>query len=181
MRVGFEATLDDVMDVQLRCLAPSATHRGLVRAGAIATGFLTGLVLAWIAPEDIEIKLLIGAGGFLAAVALFLFLYPRILNRALRRYCREATGGAESFEVQVELRTDGVWVKQLGNEVVVPWVNVRGIEEREDSIELLARPAGMTAVRKRAFSSAGQMIEFMQLASAPLGQPLLGPDKAPGA
>jgi hypothetical protein len=80
----------------------------------------------------------------------------------------------------VELGPNGVWVKQLGNELVVPWDNVEGIEESADSIDFPIRHGGMIIVRKRAFGSVDEETEFMELAARHVGRAPSRQDQSPG-
>jgi hypothetical protein len=167
MRVEFNITLDDCVDVELRALARNRVTRLWRWEGSILAGFLGGAALFLFIPESFGVKLAFGALGLIAGVVIFPLFYQRNIERKLRRYYRDQLGPEDSFPVQVQLCPGGLRVKQRGVESTLDWATVEGIEERHDSVDFLILHGRILAVRKRAFSSADAMGEFVGLAQRP--------------
>src|SRR5262249_52865198 len=164
MRVRFEATLDDVVDVSLRALARSRVARGWRWQGSLAAGVLTGitlfLTLSLLDPlgqEPPELKFILTALGAVSTAVIYPFMYRWIVATRLRNYCKEKLGAAAPFTVEVQLDPEAVRVKQLGTEVAIEWASVEEIQEREDSVDIVTRHSEIIAVRRRAFDSFAAM------------------------
>ena len=181
MRVQFEATLDDLVDVHVRALARSRVARGWRWEGSLLCGLLAGIglflslsVLGDLIEWPFEAKLALSIVGAIAGAVVYPFSYRRTIAHRLRKYCREQIGAELPFTVEVELHLEGVRVKQLGADITFEWASVEDIQEREDSVDIVTRHGGMVAVRRRAFDSFGAMEEFVDLARRYLDQSQAG-------
>jgi hypothetical protein len=175
MRVEFDATLDDLVDVHLRLLARSRVARGWCWSGSIATGLVAGSGLLILIPElfsplampwevEITLAILLAVLGGIVAAAIYPSVYRRIVATRLRRYCREQLRSDAPFTVEVQLLPGGIRAQQLGTEIACDWANVKAIEEGEDSVDFVVRSGGIIAVQDRAFASSTARREFVELA-----------------
>jgi hypothetical protein len=114
MRVRFEATLDDFVDVQIRILPRSKVARRWRWHGAIGTGLLVGFVLFALIPESIPFKFACGASGVLVGSALSILLYRWVLRRRISQYYREQFGTDGPVGVTIELTPADIWADQMG-------------------------------------------------------------------
>lgn len=164
MRVEFDATLDDLVDVQLRSLKCSRVARGWRWESTISAGLVAGVIMFLLVPEPFEAKIALGVVGLLAGAAVYSLVYRATVQSRTRDYCREFLGKQNSFIVEVELGPEGVQCKQLGVQSTIEWGNIEGVQESHDSVDILLRAGGLIAVRKRAFESREARDEFVQLA-----------------
>ena len=164
MKVHFDFTVDDMVDVTERATGRSALVRSWRwRSTAIACG-VTALAVYLLSP---------GSEGFRVfaaciAIGLGLTFFPSSTERArrsrLRRFLRERLGGDGPFRCEVELKPEGVAVSQAGTQALRDWSTIVSIEEGPDAVELVPRGAGSLVVRNRAFASPAERAEFIRLA-----------------
>jgi YcxB-like protein len=171
MRVQFDASLDDLVDVTLRGLSRSRSFSPYRSAdnlgGGIFGGLFAGVGVYWVAHDKPqEIRLAIAGIASVAALILFPILRLWLIRRRIRRYCREKLGSDLPFAVQVELSPKGIDTKQKTGQVIYEWKQVESIRETPDSIDIYARHGGIVMVKKRAFSSTEEMQRFVEEAKS---------------
>jgi YcxB-like protein len=165
MRVQFEFTVDDVVDVQLRALRRSRAARSWRWRDLITTSVLTGAVLFAVIPEGIFGRLVMGGLGLALGGLLYALLNERTVKRRLRKLYEENAGSDNTFLCEVELNESGIHIKQNGMEIIYTWANVKEIQETEDSVDIYTRKGGCVVVRKRAFNGPGEQQQFIELAN----------------
>jgi hypothetical protein len=163
MRVQFDATLDDFVDVTTRCLARSKQIRKWRWDGLLTSGLIAWLAIYVLFPGPPVKKMLAGFMGAIVAACIYPFTYRSTVNRRLRKLCREHIGTDGPVTVQVELTEKGIWAKQQNTQIIHEWANVEMIQETDDSIDFFMRDGTATVVRKRAFESEEAKREFMDL------------------
>jgi hypothetical protein len=180
-RIHFDATLDELVDTNLRLRTRSRTVQGYrTRSVWVAGGALCVALLAvvFIRTRDAAVDISVANWGVLIAVALglgavFGYLYGLYYDRAVRRQYRqvlaEQFGGASHFRCEIELRDEGVWVVQKGLEITFPWSNAAGVEDTGDAIELRFTP-GIVVARNRAFRDGVDRARFLERARALAGR-----------
>jgi len=165
MRVQFDATLDDLVDVSLRALRRSKAVRSWRRvdylSGVFLAAILAGLPLFLLLPEPPDTRLIFGLLAALTAACLYPLVYNSVVKRQLRGFYREQVGGNCPFVVEVELSRAGVIAHQNGCTIGFDWTQVELIQETADSIDFYARQSGIVVVRKRAFDSTSSMLQFI--------------------
>jgi len=165
MKVSFEATLEDLVDVHLRILKRSkrfeAERRKVWVMGSIAVGLITFAVI----PETIEIKLISGVIGALLTALLYPFSHQKSVEKRVRNYCRDQVGTDGSFVVEVELSEQGLTFKQLKTQVTHDWSTVQDIQVSDDRTDFLLQGGGLATVRARAFETPEQRETFLELAN----------------
>jgi hypothetical protein len=170
MKVQFEFTLDDLVDVAERALDKSRLAASLRWRGGAATVLLAGacvyLVTWGPAPYRLAFALAVGL-----VVAVF---YPKAARsarqRRLRRLYRERLGAPGPFSCEVEITPSGITTTQVGARTTREWASIAAIEDRGDSIEFVTHGAGTVLVRNRAFRSRDEWREFLDTARGYLAQ-----------
>lgn len=177
-RIHFDATLDEIVDVNLRLTTRTQSFRAYrARAVWVAGGCLSAAVLAmvFIRARQADVAVSTAIWGVLVVVALTLgagfgYLYGLYVDWAMRRQYKrvvaeqlELLGGTTDVRCDIELRREGVWVVQKGLEVTFPWSNAAGIEDTGDAIELRFSP-GLVVARNRAFHNSLDRARFLERA-----------------
>jgi len=161
MRVQFDATLDDFVDVTQRSLKRNKPINSWWNGELYALSFIAGLGVYVYSPGQKPALSLL-------AVGLVMYFYSYIqtfwANRYLRRICRERLGIVGPVKIEVELSERGVWSKQFHTEILRAWQGVTAVEEAADSIDFFTSDEQMLAVRKRAFSTEDEKKRFLSLA-----------------
>jgi len=170
MRVQFEFNLDDCVDASMRFLARSKAASWQWQGLAYSAFFTWLLVFA-------VVTLLYGRPGIGAAIgvvlaALSAVLYPssyeKTLERRLRKLHQEQFESANTFVCEVELKAEGVQVRQMERQVIYEWSSVEEIQETVESVDIFTRDGGGVVVRNRAFPTAADRNEFLRAAWASL-------------
>ena len=95
----------------------------------------------------------------------FAAIYRRFLDKEIRTQHRkivaEQLGGKPSVHSEVELRQDGVWVRQAGLEMLFPWSGCTGVLDNRDDIQM-DFTLGMCVIRNRHFASAAEREMFLE-------------------
>ncbi len=166
MHVQFEFTQDDLIDVSKRVAARLKTVRAFHLKVRLATSLLTGLVIFLIAYRTPLKATFFGLVGALLAALLYPGSAKRGTDKQMRRIAKEIFGDVNSFLCEVELRPDGVWVRQMDHQILYEWPSVEEIRDSADSVEVLTRDGSGIVVRNRAFSSPEERLRFIELARA---------------
>ena len=166
MHVEFEFTHDDFLDAQKRFIARWKILRSSQLKGTLSTAFWSGLLVFLFFYRTP------GKGAVLALVAAVLgaLFYKVSITRnfakRMRALSRETLGDASSFLCEVELRPEGVWVRQGNCQVLHEWPSVEEIEETSDSVDIFTKHRSGVVVRNRAFASPEERLRFIELATA---------------
>lgn len=165
MKVRFEATFEELVDVNMRAWRASAAARSLRRrdiavfllmmaAGAMVASLLAGAPM---------VGAIITA---LIAAAVLAPIYPRIydwsLRRRLTRIVRESAGPGDSWPVDVELDDRGIHVSTRDGASLMPWTTVRAINDLPEGIEVRTGESGILMIRSRAFDSSDTRTAFIE-------------------
>jgi hypothetical protein len=164
MRVQFEFTRDDLIDVAKRFSARSKVVRSWKWSGMFYSAlFAWLLVFAFYYPTPMKGTLI----GFVAAVGAAL-LYPsfhgRETEKRLRKLHQEKLGNENSFVCEVELTQAGFSVSQMNRQIKYDWQAVEEIKDTSDSVDIFTRDGGGVIVRNRAFQSDSDRVRFVELA-----------------
>jgi len=164
MKVRFEFTLDDMVDVTERATARSGLIRSW-RAQSTVIMCCIAAALAYITvPAEIGWRLFAAA----AAIGITAALYPAGMASArrsrLRQFMLERFGGEGPYTCEVEIGPAGLQISQAGTRSMREWSSIVAIEDVTAGIEFVSRPGGTLIVRNRAFASAANRAEFLRLA-----------------
>ena len=118
MRVQFEYTLDDVVDVQLRALKRSAEARAWRWQDMVVTSLLSGVLLFAIIPGETSSRLIVGLIGLILGALLYPIVNESTVKRRLRKLFQENAGPDKVLICEVELSESGVHTRQNGMEII---------------------------------------------------------------
>lgn len=162
--VQFDATVDDLVDVQLRFLRKSKVASSWPRVDGLFISLGTALAVF------VLIRFLLDAGlaaGFIGAgiAALVAYItyphdYERRIRRRLSRLLTEQFGKSQSLLCEVELRPKGIWVRQGNIEIIHDWAALRAIQDTPAGVEFTFS-GGLLLVRSRAFATRAERDEFL--------------------
>jgi hypothetical protein len=169
MKVQFEFTPNDLIDVHNRMVARSKVWRSTRLKGLLATALLVWMVIFLLLHRTPLLGVIIGLFAAALAALLFPVMQKREVEKHLRRLSTEIFGNTKSVLCEVELRPEGVWVRQMNNQILYEWPSVEEVEETPDSVDIFNRNGSGLVVRNRAFSSAEERSRFIRLAKAGVG------------
>lgn len=169
VRVEFDASVDEFVDVSLRLANRLKTHRAQRRSSQNAIGVFFGVafavfVIGSASPRPPAVwAAAIGGAVALGALMHYVFgLYDdRCARRQYRRVAEEMFRGAARVRCEIELRFDSVWARQLGTELTFPWAGSMAITDAADGVELWFHPLALVLARDRAFQSAADRRAFL--------------------
>ena len=164
MKVSFEATFEDFMDVCIRTIKNSKGHNSAKRNGWIISSIFVGLVVLAIVPSTLGEKLIWGVIGSFLIALIYPYLYQKSLENRARNYCQNQMGTDDAFLVEIELNPQGVTSKQLKTQVTHDWSAVQDIQVTSDKVDFIFQDGGITTVRARAFETPEQQEKFVELA-----------------
>jgi hypothetical protein len=163
MKVEFNYTIEDMVDVQLRLLKSSRAARAWRWRDLVMTSLLTGAFLFAVIPEGITGRIIMGSIGLLLGGVLYPILNEITVKRRLRNWCEEHVGSDKTFTCEVELTQSGIHTKSNGTQIIYAWENLKDIKETEDSVDIYFEKGGLLAVRNRAFASPDEHRRFIDL------------------
>ncbi len=166
MRIDFDCTQTEIEDAYKRRLINSPTARSSYRRIERLAPVLAGLVLALAVPATLVWRLVAGVLG----LVLFAVLTPQIIRRGrdqmVSQMVREQMGAGPTWRITIDLVADGLTIAYSGITVIRDWRTVAGVEETENAAYLrYCVGGGMTPIPARAFGSAQQRAEFIELAT----------------
>jgi len=172
MRLEFDMTVDDAVDLNQRVLARSKTARSVRSRSIWITTLVSGPIslATWIlgsgsSPEGPAMWAVgIGVAVVVSVLAYFLgrWFYDSTVSRRVRRMVLEQFSSASSVQCEMEVRPTALWTSQDGTEITFPWRDLEEVVDTGNAIELRFR-TGLAIARSRVFSSPGQRAEFLSL------------------
>ena len=106
--------------------------------------------------------------------ALVILLYPRWLRSSLenrmRQIADEIMAAPGPYVCEVELRPEGLWLRQMDKQTIYEWKSLEAVEETADSVDIFSRDGGGVVVRNRAFSSETDGSRFIELVRSGLSK-----------
>ena len=174
MRVEFEFTQEDSIDVTKRVLARSKVIRSWQWKGWLSTAVIGWMVWVLVSVALFSTSPLNAALTGLIVAGLAALFYPgshrRAVEKRLRNLHKEKFGQTKSFTCEVELTPTGVSVRQMNRQTTYEWSIVTEILVTEDSVDIFTRDDSGVVVRKRAFKSLEEQWQFVGLAKQYLEQ-----------
>lgn len=132
MRVYFEATIDELIDIHEHAIRRSKSFSSEQRRNTIIGTILGGLfsgtgtyfTLVWLNTTTTSVAL-----GFalMSAIGSSIWFWSSSGDKFRRRfkiYIREQYGDRDSFPYEIELSESGICTKQLGVQCISEWSNV---------------------------------------------------------
>src|SRR5262249_18738821 len=142
MYVQFEFTRADLVDTNKRLLGRSNLVNVGSRKGSINNAVIVGAIVFLILRNDPMVGLVVG----LVAGLVIVLLYPKLQKSGFdgRLHGAAANLMAEPgpYVCEVELRPEGVWVRQMNMQIIYEWKIVEAVEEIDDAVTIFARGGG---------------------------------------
>ncbi len=167
MRFEFDATLDEIVDANMRLAEHAQAYRRERRRAQwlVAVCYAVASVVAVLRGIDVSgVAAAITLAFGLASGMLGFFVYGRFHDWYARRNCsrmvRELYRGLEPVGCAFEVRQDSLWSRVKDIETTFPWSSLTRVNEAPDSIELWFNP-GLAVVRNRAFRSRDERRVFL--------------------
>jgi len=172
-RVEFEATLDDLVDANLRLARSTRAFRSSRRRSIWFSRIVPAAAFVYFRTPYLDD---LTAGGRVALVAalavagwlfglVFARYYDWVVTRQYREVVAELLGDAQTVSGVIELRQDEVWTEQNGTQSTFPWSRSAGVEDTGDAIELRFNP-GIVVVRNKYLADADQRVRLLAQARA---------------
>jgi hypothetical protein len=163
--VGFEATIDEIVEVNLRPYALSTEFRRYRRQAMLWSGAtVVFCILAvasplWKAGQGIvafAIALILGTSvGWLSGRA-----YEHLTKKRVHQQVAEELRGSQTLRCDVELRSSGLWIDQDHVEVLHRWTDVTAVNDTSSGVEIMMRNT-ILVVRSRAFANPAEREAFI--------------------
>ena len=170
-RLAYDASIDDAVETAWRLANRTAAFQKQVRQYVLVVSVGLGLVLSatWAyfgSARTVSQLALALLAGVLAGV-LFGPLFRRELAKQFlkqhRKVVSEQFGHKPTIPSELELRTDALWVRQAGMEMLFPWSGCTGVRDNPNDIEIGFLP-GICVVRNRHFASPVERHTFLDTA-----------------
>src|SRR5262245_42343684 len=157
MRVQYEATLDDMVDVSLRAMSRSRLARSWRWQSALGTGLVAGLILFELVHESPGVSLAVGGIAAVVGEALYAIRQVRAVRLVRLKYCQEQYGADGTVKFELQLSEAGLWSRQNKTHTIFDWPAISAIEQTPDAIDFLTREGGVVSVHRRGFQSDEEM------------------------
>lgn len=161
-RIEFDATLEEVADVNMRLVRNTKAFRRSRAQYRWAAGAVIAGVLAVTLQDRVSTFSLVALGAISGFLAAYLYgrWYERSLSRSYMRMISELYGGAPTVRCAFESRDHMLWTKVGSTEMSFPWSDRVAVNDVGDSIEVWFNP-GLAVVRNRAFRTDADRRAFL--------------------
>ena len=164
MHVQFEFTQDDLVDASRRFLNRRNLGRSRAWKSSLFSAISVGVIIFFFLRNSPTTGLLLGLLG----AGIIILIYPRLeksgLDGRLRRVVAEMMPDPGPYVCEVEIRSEGVWLRQMNKQIIHEWQSLEAIEETPDSVDIFTRDGGGVVIRNRAFASEGDRRQFIEVA-----------------
>ena len=167
-RIEFDATHEEVADVNMRLLLSTKAYRRSRLQYQWAVGVVVAGVLAVTVEEHLSTPSVIALSAVCGFLSGYLYgpLYERSVRASYLRMVSELYGGASTVRCTFELRYDVLWTKMGSTELAFAWSDRVAINDAGDCIEVWFNP-GLAVVRNRAFQTEADRRTFLEAAGRP--------------
>ena len=169
-RLTYDTTIPEAVDVALRLANRTDAFRRQFKNSLIYGGVGAGLVffVAWLyIVGNSALNLVFAAVAATLFAIVFTAIFRRFLEKEIRsqqqKLVAEQFGHQNVIRSELELRSDAVWVRQSGVEMLFPWTLCAGVRSNPNDIELHFTP-GICVVRNRHFASPAERQTFLETA-----------------
>jgi len=163
MKIKYDSTIDEAVNVQLRSCELSKTARkwkweGLIFAPLLFVGFYFGF------PEEKTVKLVYATMASILFIVLYLCRYKKTLRKKIRKLVLEKLGTDKPIPSEFEFNEDGLIFRQSGTEIQLQWNTVKKISEDDKVLEFIINNGGIAIIPKRIFENEQQKNEWLTYA-----------------
>ena len=166
----YDTTIPEAVEVALRLANRTDAFRGQLKKSLIYGGVGAGLVffVAWLyAVGNSALNLVLAAVSATLFAIVFTAIFRRFLEKEIRsqqhKLIAEQFGNQKVINSELELRSDAVWVRQSGMEMLFPWTLCTRVQSNPNDIEMNFTP-GICVVRNRHFASPAERQAFLDAA-----------------
>jgi len=182
-RVEFDATVEEIVDVQIRLAYDTKTlarqrQRQMMWTGlGIALGtpitFFYRIDRSLEDPLPISLLFVVVTIGVVLGIA-GAYITGWFFDRRVRRYVRstldERLSGEPHIKVELEIRPEGAWCRSRGVEMTVPWSQLTRVANPEDGVELWFSTPALVRIPSRVFKKDDERTAIVQRVTALAGR-----------
>lgn len=169
-RLTYDTTIPEAVDAALRLANRTHAFRKQFRNSLMYAGTGAGLVffIAWLyTVGNSPLSLVLAAVSATLFAIVFTAIFRRLLEKEIRsqqhKLIAEQFGDQKVIKSELELRSDAVWVRQSGMEILFPWTLCTSVQNNPNDIEMNFTP-GICVVRSRHFASPSERQAFFETA-----------------
>jgi hypothetical protein len=166
MHVEFEFTRDDLIDASRRFFGRGKVANSEMWKTAVYCGIILGVAVFFLFRHTPGRGLTLG----LVVAGIMILCYPLLhkkgINDRLRRIAKEIMPGRGPYICEVEIRPEGIWVRQMNRQITYEWLIIDTIDDSGDAVNIFSSDGGGVVVRERAFASKAEQARFVELARA---------------
>lgn len=168
MRVQFTHNQEEIVDALARFNARSRVMNEMQRGAAIWVALVAG-VIVFLLFRFSGTGLIAGAATAGICILVYPWFYRRQQRNTLRKFVKESYGDENEFACSVEILPEGLKANYRHVEWLAPWETLEEVVATSDSVDIFS-PRGFIVVRDRAFSSAAERQQFIELVQASIDQ-----------
>jgi len=169
-RLTYDTTIPEAVDVARRLANRSDAFRRQLKNSLIyaAAGAWLVFFIAWLyIVGNSALNLVFAAVSATLFAIVFAAIFQRFLEKQIRsqqqKLITEQFGDQKVIESELELRSDAVWMRQSGIEMIFPWTHCTRIQNNPNDIEMNFTQ-GICVVRSRHFASPAERQAFFETA-----------------
>ena len=174
-RFEFDATIDEIVDVQMRMAHATQTfarqRRNQVIWSGLAVVITAPLTFLYKAEQALghapPMFVMIGVvtASVVSGMAIA-YLAGRYFDWRVARYVRrvlnERHAGAAHVRLEIETRPEGLWCRSSGIEATISWSQLTRTNDAADAVEFWFSSPALFRLPARAFSSDGQRQQMLR-------------------
>lgn len=168
MKIQFESTIDEAVDVNLRGIKLLRTARrsfweGLICALVLFAGFFFFL------PDTLLVKLIFAVMAGVLFIVLYLFSYKKILKSRIKKLLIEQFGTDKPVPCEYEFDDEGLVFRRLGTTIKFQWNKATEINENAREVEIIFGKSGISVLPNRIFKDEREKDEWLGFAKKKSG------------
>lgn len=165
MIVRYEVTVSDMADVMHRAVKRREPRLGWFWGQRSLVSVVLTIIFASVLDTSPNLRIFAAIVFFAVVFAFLAFLQKiRSVRRRLERHVAKQLGKFAPFTFEIEITTESMITRQLGEETRRDWKTVEKITEANGGIEFDTRSGGLVFVRDSGFTSVQERVEFLRLA-----------------
>lgn len=164
IKVAFDYTLDELVEVTLRSQRKTKTYQRGVQRAILLAGVATFVLVYLLIRDEFWVRIAIGVVGALVSMGLNLWLVRKVGARRLKKYYRELIPDQWPIHLEIELNENGVVASERDSTTELQWSRIAKVEEANRAVEFTTREGKLFVLRARAFQSEEEKQQFIHFA-----------------
>ena len=160
MRVSFDSTLDEVVDLVVRSQHGSGTYRILNWSAAGLAGLVVMVATVGRATASGPVRAAVAVLAGIVAGLMYHEMSSRINRGFVRRRVRRRFRSLSTLHSDVEIQDAGVLFEEASLNVLIKWSEIARAKITGEGIELWGGEGLLAIVRSRAFADADHQQSF---------------------